>query len=212
MVGRTPNEDEPPQLSWFDDAVERLSREGIYSFQLSEEGNPACYEAAIRVMLNIPAEVIVEQLTIPRQDISLIEMIYVADTNPRHPGIAYLGPEVVTAARRSYLTARGRLLWEQEYGTMTPRELGFLAATVEASLLDNAQKCDVPTVSDPELEDFEMRLSLLILHGQQRIMNDVAKGANHTLLQLMAQHQEILTQQLQLLHTLRSMRDPSSKR
>ncbi len=211
MARPTPKDDEPPR-SWFDDASSRLAAEDeTRLFQLSEEGCHGCYEAAIRVMLNIAPTKIAADLGIPEIDISLIQMIFVAETNPNHPGILYLGEELITEARRSYLMARGKVLWQAEYGSLAPHEHRFLQTTVEASLLDGPRKfmATLSPIADPEFEEFEIRLSLLIINGQQRIMDELKKDAGQDLLNLIGRHEEILGQQLQLLSTLKSMRDPS---
>ena len=181
-------------------------------FELSDKGKPLCYEAAIRVMLNLPTERIIDDLGIPEEDIELIRLIYTAETSPEPPLPTTVSKENLITLRKSYLMARGEALWTAHFGSLSKQETEYLQRAVNLAVDDGEAPrlfSLISSVVDEQFEQFELLLSRLILIGQHQIMSQLKTEAQPALLELIAQHEAILAQQLVMLDSLSSTNEPA---
>jgi hypothetical protein len=167
------------------------------AFELSAEGRSRCYDAAVRLMLEIPQEEIARELQYPEHDVRLLRVIYIYELDPEDPGLLKFDSVVLNKARRSYLTARGTSLWSEAYGQITPREQRMLEQTVDAIVGDKEPGFleMISPLSNEEVEEFEVKLTRLLLRGQRRIMNELKANAGERLKQLIKLHEDVLKQQ-----------------
>lgn len=178
----------------------------VQPFEFSEAAKPLAYEAAIRIMLNICPEDVMAELGIPEEDLRLICLIYADETTPESPEVAAFGKSNLLKLRSSYLMARGKFLWEAEHGSISAQEQEFLSRVVTMAVLDDDRQRLLSLLgeaADTDFEKFELRLSRLILIGQQRIMDHLKSARNdEALLALIARHEHVLQQQLALIDSL----------
>ncbi|MBY0551804.1 MAG: hypothetical protein K2W95_31260 [Candidatus Obscuribacterales bacterium] len=187
-------------------AQQKTRGDQVQPYEFSETAKPLAYEAAIRIMLNISPDDVIEELGIPEGDLKLIRLIYEAETTPDSPEVVAFGQTNLMKLRSSYLLARGECLWIAEYGTLSDREQEFLLRVVKMAVQDDDRQRFLSLLSeaaDEDFEKFELQLSRLILVGQQRIMDCLKQSRNDAaLLSLIALHEDVLRQQLSLIDSL----------
>lgn len=187
-------------------AQQKTRGDQVQPFEFSEAAKPLAYKAAIRIMLNISPDDVIAELGIPEEDLSLISLIYKAETTPDSPELIAFGQANLTKLRSSYLLARGECLWLAEYGTLSSTEEEFLARVVKMAVQDDDRQRFLSLLSeaaDEDFEKFELQLSRLILMGQQRIMDCLKETrSDSALLSLIARHEDVLQQQLALIDSL----------
>ncbi|MBX9694596.1 MAG: DUF4132 domain-containing protein [Cyanobacteria bacterium] len=172
------------------------------------------YEAMVRLSLGMSIEEICEKLEIPERDMLVLHSILlfdgIASGVSEIPASGMASPMLtmfcsraeitvdrLPALKREYLIMRGKAVLSANGGTLSNRELEYLKRSADESIVPDPRA--LFTFAEDAYEEFQEKLSLLLVKEQVRILNSLKETVDSSVLSSLEEQLGILSNQMMFL-------------